>query len=82
MAARIAPGDALVGWCALVHDLGKGITPRERLPRHDSHETAGLPLVQALAERLKVPAEFAAMARADYERSGKLVRDANIKTEQ
>lgn len=61
MAARIAPGDALVGWCALVHDLGKGITPRERLPRHDGHETAGLPLVQALAERLKVPAEFAAM---------------------
>jgi tripartite-type tricarboxylate transporter receptor subunit TctC len=27
-------------------------------------------------------AEFAAMARADYERAGKLVRDANIKTEQ
>ena len=61
MAARLAPGDALVGWCALVHDLGKGITPRERLPRHDGHETAGLPLVQAVSERLKVPAEFAAM---------------------
>ena len=27
-------------------------------------------------------AEFAAMAKSDYERSGKLVRDANIKTEQ
>ena len=61
MAARLAPGDALVGWCALVHDLGKGITPRERLPRHDGHETTGLPLVQAMSERLKVPAEFAAM---------------------
>ena len=61
MAARIAPGDALVGWCALVHDLGKGITPQAQLPRHDGHETSGLPLVQALSERLKVPAEFAAM---------------------
>jgi tRNA nucleotidyltransferase (CCA-adding enzyme) len=61
MAARIAPGDALVGWCALVHDLGKGTTPRAQLPRHDGHETTGLPLVQALAERLKVPAEFTAM---------------------
>jgi tripartite-type tricarboxylate transporter receptor subunit TctC len=27
-------------------------------------------------------AEFAAMTRADYERSGKLVRDAGIKGEQ
>ena len=51
MAARIAPGDALVGWCALVHDLGKGITPREQLPRHDGHETTGLPLVQALYDK-------------------------------
>ncbi len=62
MAARIAPGDALVGYAALLHDLGKGITPREQLPRHLGHETGGLPLVRAVNERLKVPAEFAAAA--------------------
>ena len=62
MAARLAPGDALVGYCALLHDLGKGITPREELPKHINHEATGVPLVQAVNRRWKVPAEFAAMA--------------------
>ena len=61
MAARLAPGDALVGWCALVHDLGKGVTPAEELPRHVMHEHAGVPLVRALSARYRVPAEFARM---------------------
>jgi tRNA nucleotidyltransferase (CCA-adding enzyme) len=63
MAARLAPGDALVGWAALLHDLGKGVTPREELPRHLRHEFTGLPLVDAVAARFKAPSEFAAMAR-------------------
>jgi tRNA nucleotidyltransferase (CCA-adding enzyme) len=63
MAARLAPGDALVGWSALLHDLGKGITPREELPKHLRHEFTGLPLVDAVSARFKAPAEFAAMAR-------------------
>lgn len=63
MAARLAPGDALVGWAALLHDLGKGITPREELPKHLRHEFTGLPLVDAVSVRYKAPSEFAAMAR-------------------
>lgn len=63
MAARLAPGDALVGWAALLHDVGKGITPREELPKHLRHEFTGLPLVDAVSARFKAPAEFAAMAR-------------------
>ena len=59
MAARLAPGDALIGWCALVHDLGKAVTPREELPRHVSHEQHGVPLVRAVNERYKVPYEYA-----------------------
>jgi len=62
MAARLAPGDALVGWCALMHDLGKGITPREELPRHVAHEHRGVPLVRAVNARLKVPTEPAQLA--------------------
>ncbi|MEP6511088.1 MAG: multifunctional CCA addition/repair protein [Dokdonella sp.] len=62
MAARLAPGDDLVGWCALTHDLGKALTPVDELPRHVRHEHNGVAPLRALCERLKVPAEHAALA--------------------
>jgi tRNA nucleotidyltransferase (CCA-adding enzyme) len=61
-AARIAPGDDLVGFCALTHDLGKALTPAELLPRHVGHEQRGVPPLRALAARLKVPSEHAVLA--------------------
>jgi len=62
MAAQIAPGDTLIGWCALTHDLGKALTPRDELPSHRGHEHAGVAPLRALAQRLKVPSEYAALA--------------------
>jgi len=62
-AARLAPGDALVAYCALTHDLGKGVTEAELLPRHHGHDAAGMPLVDAVSQRMKVPTEFARAAR-------------------
>jgi tRNA nucleotidyltransferase (CCA-adding enzyme) len=62
MAAKLAPGDALIGWCALTHDLGKALTPTDQLPSHRGHEHSGVAPLQALAGRLKVPAEYAALA--------------------
>ena len=62
MAARLAPRDDLVGWCALVHDLGKALTPADELPRHVMHEHRGVAPVRAICARLKVPAEHAALA--------------------
>lgn len=56
--ARLAPGDELAAWCALVHDLGKALTPVEQLPRHLLHERNGLAPLRQLAQRLKVPREF------------------------
>lgn len=61
MAARLAPGDALIGWCALTHDLGKALTPTSELPSHRSHEHRGTVPLRALAARLKVPAEYAVL---------------------
>jgi tRNA nucleotidyltransferase (CCA-adding enzyme) len=61
-AARIAPGDALVGWCALTHDLGKALTPADVLPRHIMHEQRGIEPVRAMSARLKVPVDYAQMA--------------------
>ena len=61
-AAKLAPGDDLVGFCALTHDLGKALTSSEELPRHIGHEHLGVAPLRALAGRLKVPTEYAALA--------------------
>jgi len=61
-AARLAPGDDLVGFCALTHDLGKALTPEGELPRHIGHEHRGLAPLRSLCARLKVPAEHAELA--------------------
>lgn len=61
-AAVIAPGNDVVGFCALVHDLGKALTPAAELPRHIGHEHRGVAPLRALAARLRVPTEHAALA--------------------
>ena len=51
-------------FAVLLHDLGKGLTPREEWPSHRGHEARGVPLVEALCARLKAPVEYRALARA------------------
>lgn len=62
-AAELSEGAALVGFAVLLHDLGKGITADEMLPSHIGHEKAGVPLVNAVCERFKVPNAFHDLAR-------------------
>jgi tRNA nucleotidyltransferase (CCA-adding enzyme) len=62
MAASLAPGDDLVGFAALAHDLGKALTPADILPRHVMHEQRGVASVLALCERLRVPGEHRELA--------------------
>jgi len=62
MAAGLAPGDAVVGFAALTHDLGKALTPAHALPRHIGHEQAGVAPLRALCARLKVPLEHRDLA--------------------
>ncbi len=52
----------MVCFALLAHDAGKALTPPSRLPAHPGHETAGLPLVVALCERLRVPAAYRDLA--------------------
>jgi tRNA nucleotidyltransferase (CCA-adding enzyme) len=54
VAAR-AQASLMVRYCALVHDLGKAATPREEWPSHRRHDERGVPLVEALSMRLRVP---------------------------
>jgi tRNA nucleotidyltransferase (CCA-adding enzyme) len=47
--------DTAVRFAALVHDLGKGLTPSHLWPSHVGHEHAGVGVIERLCERLKVP---------------------------
>ncbi|MCE7033444.1 multifunctional CCA addition/repair protein [Lysobacter sp. GX 14042] len=62
MAARLAPGNDLVGFAALVHDLGKALTPAHVLPKHLGHEQAGVAPLRALCARLRLPVEHCRLA--------------------
>ena len=46
-----------VRFAALMHDLGKGNTPKDILPRHIGHEARSVDLLKVLCERLRVPAD-------------------------
>ncbi len=56
--------DPMVRFAALVHDLGKGVTPEDILPSHRGHEQAGLPLIREFSERLRVPKKYLSLALA------------------
>ena len=56
-AALLSP-DTKVRFAALVHDLGKGTTPREEWPSHRGHEERSVSLIEALADRLRLPGEY------------------------
>jgi tRNA nucleotidyltransferase (CCA-adding enzyme) len=56
--AALLSADVRVRFAALVHDLGKGTTPQEQWPGHRGHEERSVSLIEALAERLRLPGEF------------------------
>lgn len=60
-AARLTP-DPVVRFAALTHDLGKAHTPPDRWPSHHGHETLGLPPLEALCSRIKVPNDYKTLA--------------------
>ncbi len=61
MAARLAAPLA-VRWACLGHDLGKGTTPADALPRHLGHEQRSARLLRGIGERLRVPTECRELA--------------------
>lgn len=53
-AAALSP-DVDVRFAALVHDLGKATTPKDKLPSHPGHEKRSVRLINVMASRLPVP---------------------------
>jgi tRNA nucleotidyltransferase (CCA-adding enzyme) len=67
-----------VRWAALMHDLGKGTTPAEVLPRHIGHETRSVKLASRVAERLRVPGECKALAEVVAREHGHIHRSGEL----
>jgi tRNA nucleotidyltransferase (CCA-adding enzyme) len=51
-----------IRFAALMHDLGKGRTPRSSWPRHIGHEARSVQLVREIAARLRVPTDYRELA--------------------
>ncbi len=60
-AARLS-ADATVRFAALTHDLGKGTTPADVLPRHYGHEERSVELLRDLCRRYRAPNHFRDLA--------------------
>ncbi|MEO6697163.1 MAG: multifunctional CCA addition/repair protein [Gammaproteobacteria bacterium] len=54
--------DARVRFAALLHDLGKGTTPKEEWPRHIGHEQRSVELVKDICKRFRVPNDYRDLA--------------------
>ncbi|MGR9087217.1 MAG: HD domain-containing protein, partial [Gammaproteobacteria bacterium] len=60
--AALLSSNPMVRFAALVHDLGKGLTPRELWPHHYGHEKNGLAALEHLCDRLRVPNAYRILA--------------------
>lgn len=60
-AALLSPSPE-VRFAALVHDLGKGVSPQAHWPHHHGHESHGLPILEQMCARLRVPNAFKVLA--------------------
>ena len=61
-----------VRFAALMHDLGKGTTPKDLLPRHIGHEQRSVDLLQVLCKRLRVPNDCKELAHIVAKFHGKV----------
>jgi tRNA nucleotidyltransferase (CCA-adding enzyme) len=65
----------------LMHDLGKGTTPADLLPRHIGHEGRSVKLLQKVCERLRVPTDYKELAEVVAREHGNIHRSADLNAE-
>ncbi len=68
-----------IRFAALLHDLGKGLTPAAMWPRHHGHEALGAKLVEQLCERLKIPSDCRELALMTAREHGNVARAAELR---
>jgi tRNA nucleotidyltransferase (CCA-adding enzyme) len=67
-----------VRFACLMHDLGKGTTPAEMLPRHIGHEERSVKLLKGVCERLRVPVDCKELAEVVAREHGNIHRSAEF----
>lgn len=67
-----------VRFACLVHDLGKGTTPAELLPRHIGHEQRSVELLREVCERWRVPVELRELAEVVAREHGNIHRSGEF----
>ena len=67
-----------VRFACLAHDLGKGTTPTDVLPRHIGHEERSVRLLQTLCKRLRVPTDCAELAQVVAKEHGNIHRSLDL----
>ncbi len=67
-----------VRWACLMHDLGKGTTPADVLPRHIDHETRSVDLLLPVCERLRVPTDCKELAVVVAKEHGNIHRSGDL----
>jgi tRNA nucleotidyltransferase (CCA-adding enzyme) len=67
-----------VRWACLTHDLGKGTTSADVLPRHIGHEERSVRLLKGVCERLRVPVECKELADVVAREHGNIHRSASL----
>lgn len=60
--AALLSDKTTVRFAALMHDLGKALTPVDNWPSHHNHETLGLSTLKKLCRRLRVPNHYQKLA--------------------
>jgi tRNA nucleotidyltransferase (CCA-adding enzyme) len=68
-------------FAALTHDLGKGTTPADILPRHIGHEHRSVELLEPLCARLRVPTDCRDVARLVARYHGDIHKVAELRPE-
>lgn len=67
-----------VRFACLVHDLGKGTTPEEILPRHHGHEQRSARLLRQVCDRWRVPVEIRELADVVAREHGNIHRSGEL----
>lgn len=77
-AARLSE-ESIVRFAALLHDVGKGMTPATDWPSHPGHEERGVALIKQLCQRYRVPRDYQELAVLVARYHGDIHRASSLK---